>query len=231
MVQFHPVGLTSRRVDRTVLAAVALASHRVGSLLDMDTGLGPDRRPAIAICAWDPTFTAWDPVEDLSGAAWDPVGARTLPVPGDTSAEGLATDLSALLRSGECGALLLVGRTVHPGAFRLQTRAENRGLTGMERVDHTGPGIARATAPAAEIVRDLTAAGLGALAASDAEEDAGSYILYRILNDLPDGAASPSIGLIRAPSNVPDAKVQLAVKTAATAIARHLTPLPRLNVG
>lgn len=193
----------------------------------MDTGLRPDRRPAIAICAWNPDFTAWDPVEDLSGDPWHPVGARTLPVAGNSSAEALATRLSAMIASGECGALLLVGRTAHPGAFRLQTRAENRRLNGAERLDHTGPGIARATAPAAEIVRALTDAGVNAIAASDAEEDAGSYILYRILADLPDGAASPAIGLIRVPSDVPDARVQLAVKTVASAIARHLAPLPR----
>lgn len=193
----------------------------------METGPRPDRRPAIAICAWDPNFTAWDPVEDLSGDPWNPVGARTLPVPGSSSAETLAAQLSAMIASGECGALLLVGRTAHPGAFRLQMRAENRSLDRGDRLDHTGPGVVRATAPTAEIVRDLAAAGLNALAASDAEEDAGSYILYRILNDLPDGAASPAIGLIRAPSDAPDAKVQVAVKTAASVIARHLAPLPR----
>ncbi len=193
----------------------------------METGPRPDRRPAIAICAWDPNFTAWDPVEDLSGDPWNPVGARTLPVPGSSSAETLAAQLSAMIASGECGALLLVGRTAHPGAFRLQMRAENRCLDRSDRLDHTGPGVVRATAPTAEIVRDLAAGGLNALAASDAEEDAGSYILYRILNDLPDGAASPAIGLIRAPSDAPDAKVQAAVKTAASVIARHLAPLPR----
>ena len=193
----------------------------------MDTGPRPDRRPAIAICAWDPGFTAWDPVEDLSGDPWNPVGARTLPVPGSAEADALATELSALLARGDCSALLLVGRTSHAGAFRLQMRAENRRLDQSERLDHTGPGVARATAPAAEIVRDLADAGLTAMAASDAEEDAGSYILYRILNDLPDGPASPAIGLIRAPADAPNAKVQAAVKTAASAIARHLAPLPR----
>ncbi len=195
----------------------------------MDTGPRPDRRPAIAICAWDPGFTAWDPVEDLSGDPWNPVGARTLPVPGSAEADALATELSALLARGDCSALLLVGRTSHAGAFRLQMRAENRRLDQSERLDHTGPGVARATAPAAEIVRDLADAGLTAMAASDAEEDAGSYILYRILNDLPDGPASPAIGLIRAPSEAPNAKVQAAVKTAASVIARHLAPLPRPN--
>lgn len=195
----------------------------------MDTGPRPDRRPAIAICAWDPGFTAWDPVEDLSGDPWNPVGARTLPVPGSAEADALATELSALLARGDCSALLLVGRTSHAGAFRLQMRAENRRLDQSERLDHTGPGVARATAPAAEIVRDLADAGLTAMAASDAEEDAGSYILYRILNDLPDGPASPAIGLIRAPADAPNAKVQAAVKTAASVIARHLAPLPRPN--
>lgn len=193
----------------------------------MDNGLRPDRRPAIAICAWDPSFTAWDPVEDLSGDPWNPIGARTLPVAGSAEADALAAQLSDLLAKGECGALLLVGRTAHTGVFRVQMRAENRRLDGADRLDHTGPGVARATAPTAEIVRDLSAAGLSAVAASDAEEDAGSYILYRILNDLPDGPASPAIGLIRAPSDVANAKVQLAVKTAASAIARHLAPLPR----
>ena len=205
-------------------------SYKVDSVLDMDTGVRPDRRPAIAICAWDPTFTAWDPVEDLSGEPWNPVGARTLPIPGMASAETLAAALSALLAKGECGALLLVGQTAHPDAFRLQMRAENRRLDHSDRLDHTGPGVARATAPAAEIVRALADAGLNALAASDAEQDGGSYILYRILNDLPDGPASPSIGLIRAPLNAPNAKVQLAVKTAASAIARHLAPLSRPHV-
>lgn len=122
-----------------------------------------------------------------------------------------------------------MGRTSHAGAFRLQMRAENRRLDQSERLDHTGPGVARATAPAAEIVRDLADAGLTAMAASDAEEDAGSYILYRILNDLPDGPASPAIGLIRAPADAPNARVQAAVKTAASVIARHLAPLPRPN--
>ena len=127
-------------------------------------------------------------------------------------------------RAGMDAALLAAAVDAKPGE-RLIEAGCGAGAVLMQ-VGARRPGVTLAG-----LERDLTAAGLGALAASDAEEDAGSYILYRILNDLPDGAASPSIGLIRAPSNVPDAKVQLAVKTAATAIARHLTPLPRLNVG
>ena len=38
---------------------------------------------------------------------------------------------------------------------------------------------------------------------------------------------TPAIGLLRAPENEPDAAVQRAVKAAAQAMARHLSPLPR----
>ncbi|HBI18761.1 MAG TPA: hypothetical protein DDY79_05460, partial [Brevundimonas sp.] len=69
--------------------------------------------------------------------------------------------------------------------FRVQMRAENRTLDHKHRLSSTGPGVARATAPVADIVRALTAAGLEADASSEAEEDAGSYLLYRVLADLP----------------------------------------------
>ncbi|RZJ41804.1 MAG: hypothetical protein EON86_08875 [Brevundimonas sp.] len=81
--------------------------------------------------------------------------------------------------------------------------------------------------PVADMVRALTEAGLIAGATSDAEEDAGSYLLYRVLSNLPDGLDTPAIGLLRAPENEPDAAVQRAVKAAAQAMARHLSPLPR----
>ena len=58
-------------------------------------------------------------------------------------------------------------------------------------------------------------------------QGARSYLLYRVLSDLPDGPETPAIGLLRVPANQPDAAVQRAVKTAAQAIARHMPPLPR----
>ena len=106
-------------------------------------------------------------------------------------------------------------------------RAENRALNGTDRLDDTGPGLARATAPVAEIVRALNDAGLAAAASSDSEADAGSYLLYRILSSLPDGTDSPAIGLLRAPVASSDAAVQRGVKAAAAAMASHLSPLPR----
>ncbi|WP_256968086.1 hypothetical protein [Brevundimonas diminuta] len=166
----------------------------------------------------------------MSGDPWNPPGARTLATPGDASAETLAETLTGLLSRGDCSALLLVGRTVHAGPIRVQMRAENRRLGEPGRLDSTGPSIARVTAPVADILRDLTEAGVSAIADSDAEEDAGSYILYRILADLPDSLESPSIGLLRIPNGESENTVRTAVKTAASAMARRLAPLPRSNV-
>lgn len=190
--------------------------------------VAPDDRPALVICAWDVGEAGWDPVEDLSGQPWSPAGARTLAVSGGEP-EGLATVLSAHLADRRCRGLLLVGRTRRSSAFRLQIRAEARSPDGGRRLDPTGPGMARATAPAADIVRALNEAGLAADASSDSEDDAGSYLLYRILSDLPDRADTPTIGLLRAPEHEPDAMVQQAVKAAAQAMANHLSPLPRFR--
>lgn len=199
-------------------------------MMGLDSNGRPDRRPVISICAWSPSYRAWDPVEDLSGEPWNPPGARTLATPGDASAEALAETLTGLLSRGECSALLLVGRTVHAGPIRVQMRAENRRLGEPGRLDSTGPSIARVTAPVADILRDLAEAGVSAIADSDAEEDAGSYILYRILAGLPDSLESPSIGLLRIPDGESENTVRTAVKTAASAMARRLAPLPRSNV-
>ena len=73
----------------------------------------------------------------------------------------------------------------------------------------------------------LNDAGLAVAASSESEADAGSYLLYRILSSLPDGADSPAIGLLRAPADSSDAAMQRGVKAAAATMARHLSPLPR----
>lgn len=186
----------------------------------------PDHRPAIVICAWDPDEAVWDPIEDLSGQPWNPAGARTIAVPGDEP-DALAETLAAHLGDQHCRALLLVGRTRRSTNFRLQIRAENRSLDGVHRLTSVGPAVARATAPAADIVRALNEAGLTVDTSSDAEDDAGSYLLYRVLSGLPEGLDTPAVGLLRAPENMPASTVQRAVKTAAEAMARHLSPVPR----
>jgi hypothetical protein len=187
---------------------------------------GPDYRPALVICAWDADEAGWDPVEDLSGQHWNPIGARTLAVAADDP-ESLAAVLSAHLGDRSCRGLLLVGRTRRSDTFRLQIRAENRSLEGGRRLDVVGPGMARATAPVVDIVKALNDVGIVADASSDSEEDVGSYLLYRVLSGLPDGPDTPVIGLLRAPEHEADAAVQRAVKAAAQAMALHLSPLPR----
>ena len=109
-------------------------------------------------------------------------------------------------------------------------RAENRAPTGGKKVSQTGPALARATAPAAEMVRALTEAGLAADATSESEEDVGSYLLYRILTALPDNADAPSVGLLRTPASLNADQLRLGLQTAAAAMARHLSPLPRARL-
>lgn len=186
----------------------------------------PDQRPAIAICAYEIGETGWDPVEDLSGMAWNPVGARTLSID-PAEPDVLAVTLSEALGLPACRGLLLVGRTRLEDGFRLQIRTENRSLDGTHRGNADGPGIARATAPTAEMVREMTEAGLKAGVSSEAEDDVGSYLLYRVLAALPEGVDTPAVGLLRAPVDAADERVQRAVKAAAQAMARHLAPLPR----
>lgn len=199
-------------------------------MLDTKAETTPDQRPGIVICAWDAAEAAWDPIEDLSGQPWSPAGARTVPVAADEP-DALASTLSAHLNDQRTRALLLVGRTRRSDGFRVQIRAENRPLDGGARRNRVGPSVARATAPVAEMVRALKEAGLPADASSDAEDDAGSYLLYNVLANLPDGADTPAIGLLRAPAGEDDAAVTRAVKTAAQAMARHLAPLPRSRAG
>lgn len=195
-------------------------------MVDITAGTTPDQRPAIVICAWDAGEAAWDPIEDLSGQPWNPPGARTVPVPA-AEPEALASTLLAHLNDQRTRALLLIGRTHRSDTFRVQIRAENRTFDGRRRMDEVGPAVARATAPVADIVRALKEAGLAADASSDAEDDAGNYLLYSILANLAEGEDTPAIGLLRAPAHEGDAAVTRAVKTTAQAMARLLSPLPR----
>ena len=195
-------------------------------MLDIAAETALDHRPAIVICAYDADDAGWDPVEDLSGRPWSPAGARTVAVAGGQPDE-LARTLAAHLEDRHCRAVLLVGRTRRSSAFRLQLRAESRSLDGVRRLNAVGPSIARATAPAADIVRALNEAGLAVDTSSDAEDDAGSYLLYRVLSGLPEGLDAPAVGLLRAPEHESDEDVQRAVKAAAEAMVRHMSPLAR----
>ena len=124
----------------------------------------------------------------------------------------------------------LVGRSSRAPVFRVQMRAEGRTPGEGRRLSRTGPSIARSTAPVADMVRALHEAGLKADASSDAEDDVGSYLLYRLLSELPDSPDAPAIGLLRTPLPADEAVVSKGVKAAASAMARRLSPLPRAAV-
>lgn len=199
-------------------------------MLDTIAENKPDRRPAILVCAYDVADPLWTVIEAEAPDAWSSPGARVRSLaPADPAA--LAGLITGELDDADCRAVLLVGRTRKSDGFRIQMRAENRALTGGKKLSQTGPGLARATAPAADMVRALTDAGLSADATSDSEEDVGSYLLYRVLTALPDDADAPSVGLLRAPSTLSEDQVRLGVQTAAAAMARHLSPLPRARFG
>lgn len=186
----------------------------------------PDRRPSIVICAYDAEDDAWDLAEDLSGTPWSPDGARTVPVAAADPAS-LAAALTEQLHSGDCRAVLLVGRTRRSERFRIQLRAENRTQDGSARLIPTGPATARTTAPVADMVQAMREAGLSVDASSDEDEDVGSFLLYSTLNSLSEITDTRAVALLRAPMNIAPAAVARGVKAAAAAIARNLSPLPR----
>ena len=196
-------------------------------MLDTIAENQPDRRPAILVCVYETADPLWNALD--GDTDWTPPGARLRPLgPGEPA--DLAGRITGELDHADCRAVLLVGRTRKSDGFRVQMRAENRALTGGKKLSQTGPSLARATAPVAEMVRALIDAGLTADATSDSEEDVGSYLLYRVLTALPDDVDAPAVGLLRAPSTLNEAQLRLGIQTAATAMARHLSPLPRARV-
>ncbi|MGV3579306.1 hypothetical protein [Brevundimonas sp.] len=198
-------------------------------MLDTIAENQPDRRPAILVCIYEADDPLSAALDTEGGAVWAPAGARVR-AQGPDEPTALADVITRQIGEADCRAVLLVGRTRKSNSFRVQMRAENRTPTGGAKVSITGPAMARATAPAAEIVRELIEAGLAADATSDSEEDVGSYLLYRILTALPDNADAPSVGLLRVPALIDGEQLRRGVQTAAAAMARHLSPLPRARL-
>lgn len=193
---------------------------------DTPTETMQDRRPAIVICSCEIGAPGWDLAEDLSGLPWSPTGARTIAVaasPPDT----LVATLSRHLVDPDCRGLLLIGLNRRSERFRVQMRAENRGYEPGSEPLPQSPSIARATAPASDMIEALNAIGVLADASSEGEEDVASFLLYRVLCALPDGLDAPSIGLLRVPETSDTHAVERGIKAVAGAIARHMSPLPR----
>lgn len=136
--------------------------------------------------------------------------------------EALCTDVEARMGGGSERALLIVGPS-RAGAFRIQTRAENRAPGGRSRLRPTGPGVVRATASATEMARVLADAGHRVEVSSDAEDDSASQLLYRALCAAPDGMDAPAVALLRVPPSDP-ALAASGVASAVRALSMHLTP-------
>jgi len=161
-------------------------------------------------------------VEDLTGVPWAPDNARTELIEGVTDAENLARDLVSRLISHEARALLLIGRTRYEGPARLQIRAELPKTDG-HRLSEDGPGVVRATAPAAAILEAAANAKVALVASSEAEDDAGSALLYRIMTALEDHLETPAIAMIRFPFGMAEPQVAATIKAAATVLTQHFT--------
>ena len=193
-----------------------------------DADRADQRLPVIVLCGYDADDEVWDPVEDLSGAHWRPNGALALS-PAPDAPDALYASLAEHLRDRRCRALLLIGRGRSRDRFSVQMRAENRSLSGAGRMNIDLPCLARATLPVVDVVAALTDAGLKAEATSEAEPDVGSYLLFRILAELPEVTEAPAVGLLRVPADVSLDTARRGVKAAATAIAAQLAPMPRLQ--
>jgi hypothetical protein len=181
-----------------------------------------DLRPEIVVCVCDPAVEA--AVGDASALSSGLSTARARRIRLDDP-ERTAMDLSQRVRDRDCRALIIIGRA-REGGFRIQTRAENRVLGGKGRYLATGPGVVRATASAQDLVRALTDAGQSAEITSEADGDAASHMLFRALCDLPEGMDAPAVALLRVPADDPQ-RVDLGLKAAMSAIARHLSPVGR----
>lgn len=186
-----------------------------GFMLDTAAEEKPDRRPAMLVCVYEDAGPIW-PL-DGAGAA----NARILSVGPDDPAV-LAGVITGELDDEACRAVLLVGRTKKADRFRIQMRAENRALGGGQKLSMTGPAVARATAPVSEMVRALSDAGFAADATSESEDDAGSYLLYRVLTALPDNADAVAVGLLRTPGSLSAEEARRGVEAAAAAMARQI---------
>ena len=182
-----------------------------------------DRRPTLAVCAYDFDDADWDEAGQSEALGFGGGGVRSLLVEPDTP-QVLAGALRARLIAGECRGLLLVGRSAQAERFRVQMRASNRNLEGSGKLSGTGPAMARSTAPVAEMVRELKDAGLPAEASSEGEHDVGSYLLYAILTGLPDDLPTPAIGLLRAPATASRRDMARGVRIAANAMAQGFSP-------
>ena len=208
--------------------------------------LPSDLAPALLICGFGPFPAALvNPASLVVGSlrerGWSPNGARAayslIPTIWDVAPERVQ---EAMVDCG-CAGVLMVGVAARARSFRVEMRAQNRtaktrpdasgAVLGRDRIDPTGPAVARATAPVADMLRALRAEGLSAEPSSDAGAYLCNFTLYRVLTGYAGRLAAPSAGFLHVPqareTAGPDAPsnletIELAVRAAAQAYAEAL---------
>jgi pyrrolidone-carboxylate peptidase len=138
----------------------------------------------------------------------------------------------------------MVGVAAKARNFRVEMRAQNRvdrrrrdaqGRAWVgDKILPTGPAVARATAPVAEMVRAIQDAGFPAEASSDAGDYLCNFTLYRMLVGAAGDPKGPTAGFLHVPVAIvrDDREIVLsisdterAVKAAAAAFALRLRPV------
>lgn len=182
-------------------------------------------------------------VERLIAQAWSPNGVSVRALVAPVRWSGSAEMVDEALRESGCDGALLLGVAGKAREFRVEMRARNHAdrrrpdadgkLWRNEKIDPTGPAVARSTAPVAEIVRAIQDEGYPAVASSDAGDYLCNFTLYRMLTGAGEGVDAPPVGFLHVPRfferDGADVAVELddlekAVKAAAAAFAFSLTP-------
>lgn len=172
-------------------------------------GVAADRangRPTLLVCGFDGgDGTVAEAVRRVvdEGCGLVRGALRGLALPPDRR-EAVEALFETVLGSAAAGVLLVDARP-KAGAFEVLMRAENAVPgRGRARISPIGPGVARATAPVAAMVRAIEAEGLPVRASSDAGDDVANYALYRLLTEFDDAPRAPGVGALFAPGRLGD---------------------------
>lgn len=171
-------------------------------------------------------------VDRLTDQAWAPDGVelcgKVVPVLWAKAPE----EVMAAAQAHRCDAVLLLAASLRTTDFRVEMRAQNKvarrrtdaegRLWEQERILPTGPGVMRVTAPVAEMVQAIKAAGLPVRASSESGDFVGNFTLYRLLAEFGEGARR-TVGCLGIPMRSDLDEVERAVKAATEAFAGRLS--------
>jgi pyrrolidone-carboxylate peptidase len=172
-------------------------------------------------------------VEQLAAEGWTPpdaiVRGQVIPVSW-ASAPKAAIEAA---RAIDAHAVLLLATSTQASDFRIEMRAQNRAAKRRadalgerwkeDRILPTGPGVVRTTAPVAEMVQAVKAAGFAVHASSESGDYLGNFVLYRLLAEFgAEGQARP-VGCFTIPVRTEIDTAVRAAKAAVQAFASSLS--------